>query len=1356
MRFLTGNTEVYRFYNRDMNEQGAVIRLFKGLRSIAIIGAAISLLCLGNAFAADPVADAGGPYSGIVGQNIYFNGLQSSDPDNDPLSYVWDFGDGTTSTGATPAHVYNVADVYEVTLTIDDGVGSATATTSIVISPLTVDVTDDIDVNKSRLRYDRRASISYLYVSLTNTGNDTLEAPIKVIIESISYDSVSVSNPDGYDVDNKPYFEYLSANELFGPGITTDTKRWNFSNPNRKRFRYTLKIICPGIHDQQTADRDGDGYNDDVDAFPDDPTEWSDLDSDGIGDNADPDRDGDGISNDYEAQAGTDPNDPSSTPSDLDGDGIPDQIDADRDGDGHNNDVDIFPDDPTEWSDLDSDGIGDNADPDRDGDGISNDYETQVGTDPDSMSSVPSDLDADGIPDQVDDDLDGDGHSNATDIFPDDPNEWADLDGDGVGDNADPDRDGDGYGNADEIAAGTDPDDPSDFPDTTPPVITIDGDTNLSTTDASINLSGQVTDASGIQRVYVLSSQYPGIEFSVTLSGDNWTIDMPLKQGSNNLTIVALDTALNSAELAVMVQRQASDYMIDLTIDRPRPNAVVQSSSIRVEGNLKTETEYSTISITVSGNQASITGTGDPTVMSYVCDNVPLTVGNNTIEVAASLSEAVHGQQDQTVKKWLQVTCAPEQHQVDPPSIMISSPPPGAWMGTDSFYVEGTVTGYAEPLSLTMGATPITLTGSSATEKSFRVLVSFIQGQNQIGLMFTSGDGLDQSSTISVSYYRDNTAPVIDLDNQILPMPAENTVNKYPYEISGTIIDNNLAAFEINNQAVAVAPAGTEGQYLFSAQLSISAAVPSLVTLNARDFAGNAATRSYSLQLENDLMIDMVLPKDGTELINQAEPITMKVVAKLTGTAQGSLYSLELRDGTGAIVASSFIQNNAGIISGTIEVPALTGDYELHLSVLDVTNSMLGGTVTDIKVVDPEPIALELAKVTPADNEKDADINTGIGLFFNKPLDPALLSVEVFETAHGFTYVDADEPGTDSLHAKGYELQQVNREHELVDGVLSVLEGATAATFYPTRDIAYNAVVFIDVSYDGDEIARTSYQTRALPTFIEGGVIDQFGQPVQGISVSIEELGRVTSTNENGMFSFGHGQSVQDIIPSGRYSLYINNGLEVRDYGSYCRLISIQQNRRNYLGSITLSQLNKEVPFSFIASNTSEAVINGGEVKLGLAGVNLLFPDTKNQGGIHVQFSLITALPYKFMETCAPLWTYSVQPTGVKVSGSMQIDIKLPAYQGGFEYAPLEGEYVVLVGLDPDSFSLVPAGVGQMEAGHIISRGLTRFKVLDQIGYARALPDLIEDLKAYADGDLSFEKLMVKLQTYTLSTTGGE
>jgi hypothetical protein len=70
---------------------------------------------------APPVADAGGPYLGAVGTDILFDGTGSSDPDSDPLTYAWDFGDSGTGTGATPTYSYAATGIYDVCLTVNDG-----------------------------------------------------------------------------------------------------------------------------------------------------------------------------------------------------------------------------------------------------------------------------------------------------------------------------------------------------------------------------------------------------------------------------------------------------------------------------------------------------------------------------------------------------------------------------------------------------------------------------------------------------------------------------------------------------------------------------------------------------------------------------------------------------------------------------------------------------------------------------------------------------------------------------------------------------------------------------------------------------------------------------------------------------------------------------------------------------------------------------------------------------------------------------------------------------------------------------------------------------------------------------------
>jgi len=151
------------------------------------------------------------------------------------------------------------------------------------------------------------------------------------------------------------------------------------------------------IREVEKPDRDGDGYPDEIDEFPNDPLEYKDSDGDGVGDNSD-----------------VFPHD-SNEWKDSDGDGFGDNSDAfpydssewkDSDGDGYGDNSDKFPRDPTEWKDTDNDGHGDNSD--------------AFPRDPTEWK-----------------DSDRDGYGDNKDEFPNDPTEWIDTDGDKVGDNKD-------------------------------------------------------------------------------------------------------------------------------------------------------------------------------------------------------------------------------------------------------------------------------------------------------------------------------------------------------------------------------------------------------------------------------------------------------------------------------------------------------------------------------------------------------------------------------------------------------------------------------------------------------------------------------------------------------------------------------------------------------------------------------------------------------------------------------------------------------------------------------------------------------------------------------------------------------
>ena len=81
-----------------------------------------------------PLASAGGPYAGIVGVPITFDGSRSSDPDGQSLSYLWSYGDGSTGTGVTASHAYASSGQYAATLRVDDGSLSSESATSASIT----------------------------------------------------------------------------------------------------------------------------------------------------------------------------------------------------------------------------------------------------------------------------------------------------------------------------------------------------------------------------------------------------------------------------------------------------------------------------------------------------------------------------------------------------------------------------------------------------------------------------------------------------------------------------------------------------------------------------------------------------------------------------------------------------------------------------------------------------------------------------------------------------------------------------------------------------------------------------------------------------------------------------------------------------------------------------------------------------------------------------------------------------------------------------------------------------------------------------------------------------------------------
>ena len=107
-------------------------------------------------------------------ETVTFDASASTDPnENDPLTYEWTFGDGTTATGANLTHSYATGGNYSVSLTVTDSYGksdtenwtvsvnhapianaTATPTTVNVSETVTFDASDSSDPDGDALTYE--------------------------------------------------------------------------------------------------------------------------------------------------------------------------------------------------------------------------------------------------------------------------------------------------------------------------------------------------------------------------------------------------------------------------------------------------------------------------------------------------------------------------------------------------------------------------------------------------------------------------------------------------------------------------------------------------------------------------------------------------------------------------------------------------------------------------------------------------------------------------------------------------------------------------------------------------------------------------------------------------------------------------------------------------------------------------------------------------------------------------------------------------------------------------------------------------------------------------------------------------
>ncbi|HTO52102.1 MAG TPA: hypothetical protein VMR50_01855 [Myxococcota bacterium] len=416
--------------------------------------------------------------------------------------------------------------------------------------------------------------------------------------------------------------------------------------------------------------------------------------------------------------------------------------------------------------------------------------------------------------------------------------------------------------------------------DRTAPTITVTAPGNNSTTaQASIVVTGTVTDANGVASVKVNGT-------AVTLSGSSFSSTVALALGSNTITVSATDAAGNTCSTTVAVTRVTGP---SVTIGSPANGLLTRTTPITVSG-----TFGGTATVTVKVNGVTATKSGS----SYSA-SVPLSEGANTLTATATNAG---GSASASVQVTLDRT---------PPTIVFTSPPNNSTTGAASVVVTGTVTDASPITSFKINGNTVVLTNGA-----FSTTVSLAVGSNTITAV--ACDAAGNTSTASLTVTRAN-APTVTISAPANGLLTRNT----PTTVTGSFGGASPVAVSVNGVAATLSGS------TYSASVPLTEGSNTL-TATATNAAGSA-TASVTIKLDTTPpVVTITSPANGTVTaasstvvtgtVTDANPITSVTVNGAAVTLTNGAFSTTVS----LVLGANPIAANATDAAGNVGTAAIS------------------------------------------------------------------------------------------------------------------------------------------------------------------------------------------------------------------------------------------------------------------------------------------------------------------------------------------------------------------------------------------------------------------------------------------------